>query len=84
MEILLGHLELFIISQVSTVEGCPLCGVPLHSTSTQIKCSCVVFRRKFFDLVDFMGQSKATNIKFYCHKILGNGMVQNLWNFISA
>ena len=26
-----GHSELFVISWVSTVEGCPLSGVPLHS-----------------------------------------------------
>ena len=30
MEIRSGHLELSIISQVSTVEGCPLSRVPLY------------------------------------------------------
>ena len=30
MEIRSGHSEIFIISQVSAVEGCPLSGVPLY------------------------------------------------------
>ena len=33
MEIQSGHLELSVISQVSAVEGCPLCGVQLHKIS---------------------------------------------------
>ena len=31
MEILSGHSELSVISQVSTVEECPLSGVPLYT-----------------------------------------------------
>ena len=31
MEIQSGHSELFIISQVSAVEGCSLSGVPLYT-----------------------------------------------------
>ena len=30
MEIQSGHSELFVISQVSAIEGCPLSGIPLY------------------------------------------------------
>ena len=73
-----GHSELSVISWVSTVEGCPLSGVPLHSIQKVLGSNLSWILERFFSVDYIVIQETNYNINFMIVSHVAIGLITSL------